>query len=320
MDQKKQDAAREAQETSSGEGHALPYDAVGEDANAGEPLCGGAPNEAPAAVKAGGGSGKKKTRLPVIWLIALIVCIAVFLFCAYQLASILLSYGQASGEYNELRLARIPAATPSLAPGQSADPNVPEPLSLPDWASLTAINSHIAGWIYLPGTQIDYPIAYSTDNEYYLTHTFKNTYNTGGCIYVDSSCKTDFTSKNTTLHGHNMKNGAMFHDILQYQKPEFYEAHPYFYLFTPADTYRVEVFSSYVTDAYDTYTAPEFTEKLFDSFLKKRIGMSFSHIRQDVSTLDRIITLSTCTYEYDDARYVVHGRLQRIDPVTREPK
>lgn len=259
--------------------------------------------------------GKRK-----LLLILMIVCIAVAAFSAYQLISIFTEYDSAEREYADLRPTASATAPSTVAPFPSAGQSAPaEPLLnlvVPDFAALAQLNDDVAGWIYSPGTVIDYPVVHSGEHDYYLVHTFRKAYNSSGCIFMDKQTEPDFSSRNTTLYGHNMNNGSMFHSLVEYKKAEYWKAHPYMYLFTPDGTYRVDLFSMYVTDAYDTYTTSDFTQEQWNSFVQKRAKRSLVDTGIMPDADDRILTFSTCTYDYDDARFVVHGVLVPIDPVT----
>ena len=97
-----------------------------------------------------------------------------------------------------------------------------------DWASLYAENKDIYAWIYIPGTQVDYPVLQSTsDDTYYLNHNIDGSYGKPGCIYTEKINSKDFTNYNTVLYGHNMKNGEMFGCLHDYEDKTFFDENPY---------------------------------------------------------------------------------------------
>lgn len=74
-----------------------------------------------------------------------------------------------------------------------------------DFNSLASLNSDIVGWLYIEGTNINYPIVQGMNNSYYLKHLFDGKYNSSGCIFLDANSESDFTEKNSVVYGHNMK-------------------------------------------------------------------------------------------------------------------
>ena len=111
-----------------------------------------------------------------------------------------------------------------------------------------------------------------------------------------------------------MKNGSMFKSIVGYRKQEYYDAHPVIYFLTPEHDYKIELFAGYTTPAdSDTYTFMFSDRDSFMSYISECVSQSDFSSEVEVTENDRIMTLSTCTYEYSDARYVVQGRLTEIE-------
>ncbi len=97
----------------------------------------------------------------------------------------------------------------------------------------------------------------------------------------------------------------MFAKLLNYRTQEYYEAHPVMYLNTPGHNYRVDIFSAYITpDTSDTYTCLFADRDSYQEDLEKMAGQSVIQTDITPDTNHRIVTLSTCTYEYEDARFI----------------
>ena len=107
------------------------------------------------------------------------------------------------------------------------------------------------------------------------------------------------------IYGHHMKNGTMFTGIDKYKKQEFFDEHPVALLITPDKNYKVEFFAGYVAAPQDDAWVVGFTAAEFEIWLRNAVNRSCfaGEITPDIS--DRILTLSTCSYEFDDARFVL---------------
>lgn len=199
-------------------------------------------------------------------------------------------------------------ATPVL----SLEESITVPITI-DFDKLREINSDVVGWIYCEGTVINYPVVQGTDNQYYVYHLFNKKQNNSGAIFMDYRCSLDYAD-NTILYGHHMKNGSMFASIVRYRSQSYYDNHPVMFFITPDKNYLVELFSSYVTKSKSqSFNISFSTDKEFDDFISSTIKKSNFVSNIDVTSESQIITLSTCTYDYDNARYVVHGKLKEID-------
>jgi len=179
-----------------------------------------------------------------------------------------------------------------------------------NFTALKADNADAFAWIYSPNTVISYPVVHGSDNEYYLTHLFDGTSNILGTIFVDCRNSANFADQNTLIYGHNMKNGSMFASLHSYTSQSYYDQHPYFYLDTQDATYRVEIFSAYLTTTTDACFCTNFGgDETYRQFLAGAKANSAVSTSVDVSAQDRIVTLVTCHSSNDDARFVVMGKL-----------
>lgn len=170
-----------------------------------------------------------------------------------------------------------------------------------DWSSLYAENKDIYAWIYIPGTQVDYPVLQSaSDDTYYLNHNIDGSYGKPGCIYTEKINSKDFTNYNTVLYGHNMKNGEMFGCLHDYEDRTFFDENPYVYVYTEEKTYVYEIFAAYTaTNAHilntnDFSTQEGFADYLDNVVYNKALTGNFRNDTR-VTSDNRIITLSTCT-------------------------
>lgn len=200
-------------------------------------------------------------------------------------------------------------------------------------------NNHTIGWLYIDGTTIDdvvVKVDYSDyKNEHYLRLNAYGEYDNDGCYFADWRCKSggrEALSKNTVIYGHNLgraenalltdyenhANGPKFAQLLKYQDPEFAKSHPYIYYSTIEEDMVWQVFAVFYTDISFDYINPAPTDAAYTSLLKKAQDLSFYDYDVEVTSNDKILTLSTCTYRLadntklhypNDYRYVVMAKL-----------
>lgn len=166
----------------------------------------------------------------------------------------------------------------------------------------------IIGYIYSPGTPISYPIAYDGNNEYYLHHDLYGNYSEYGTIFLDARVPSDFSGHNNVLYGHHMSDGSMFASISNYKQQWYYDAHPYFFLYTNAGKHRVDLFAGIVVPG----THEVFSTSLSADQLQRFINNSTFYSGKGVPS-GQIVTLCTCSYEAANYRYVVLGELVKLE-------
>ena len=168
----------------------------------------------------------------------------------------------------------------------------------------------IVGWIKLDGTAIDYPIMHWTDNDYFLGRLPDGTVHRSGSIFLDYRNSPDLLDKSILLYGHASRTQEMFGSLRNFRGQEFYEAHPIVYIYTPTMDYELVLIAGYLVDS-GTETPPmSFRD---DEAFLKHIGdikrRSFFKSGVDVGPDDRIVSLCTCAYDFDNARLIIVGKL-----------
>ena len=179
-----------------------------------------------------------------------------------------------------------------------------------DFKALQAKYPDVVGWLYCANTGLNYPIVQTAEEggEYYLYRDIDGSSNKNGTVFLDWQCSSNFTSQNNLVYGHNMKTGRMFAPIVKYRDQSFYDAHPYMYLYTPNQLYKVNLFAGMVTPHDSTV----YSYSLSTDYIKECIANST--FKSSVGTpTGNILTLSTCAYDFDNARYVVMGEMVPID-------
>lgn len=178
-----------------------------------------------------------------------------------------------------------------------------------DFDVLAKTNEDIIGWLYSEDTPINLPVVQSADNSYYLRRMIDGTWNSSGTLFADCRNSGDFSDNNTVIYGHNMKNKKMFGTLPNYKKQAYFDEHPVMWLLTPSGDYKVELVAGYVTSASsDVYDFDPSEEEMFATVQQAMERSSFASDVQ-IAQGDHFLTLSTCSYEYDNARYVLIGRL-----------
>lgn len=211
---------------------------------------------------------------------------------------------------------------------EQIESEVPE--ILPDYMALYAENKDIVGWVKIPDTQIDYPVMHTSDNDYYLTHSFKNEYSKGGAIFADyrNTFTATETSDNVILYGHNIWSGEYFAMLSRYYDTHetdpitYYQNHPTMTFDTIYEKSEYKIFACVLFNTEEAngevypYTAKrEFASKTeFNSFILDIMDRSVLWTDVDLNYGDQILTLSTCYWPYGediDTRCVVFARKVR---------
>lgn len=255
-----------------------------------------------------------KKKLALYLLAAAFLCI--ILFSAWQLFGIYFEYHQGESTYDDLTQYAVtptPTVTPELPPEATTPPDSTAWPQV-DFDALKAINDDVVAWIYLDGTQVNYPVVLGPDNEYYLNRLYNGKGNGAGSIFMDFRNNSKFTDRNSILYGHRMNNGTMFADISKYSNREFFDSHPYVLIVTPDAKYKAEVFSAYVANTtYNSWNTVFDGDDIYLNWLESIRSRSYFERNVEFTPESRVLTLSTCTYEFEDARFVVHAVLHAVE-------
>ena len=208
----------------------------------------------------------------------------------------------------------LPAATPTptVIPETQlpAEPTLPR--ILPQFDELLAINPDVVGWISIPGTAVDYPVLQTEDNVYYLDHDIYGETSRAGTLFMDYRMLLDGTDRHQIIYGHHTRDGSMFTSLMDYKDESFFNANRLIYLDQLFEKQTWEIFSAYVTSTDFYYIETRFSgDEDWLAFMEMVQDRSKFNTEVTLSADDQMLTLSTCTYEFDDARFVVHARLVR---------
>jgi len=200
---------------------------------------------------------------------------------------------------------RQAAAVTAIAVEEPQTEPQPAPQPLPyaplSWdreglAALAAINSNFIGWLYIPRTQLSYPVVLACDNDYYLNHSFRGNISAAGTIFMDYRSAAGFASDFTILYGHNMLDGSMFATLVNYLNTAFLQEHPEVWVTTLEGELLVyRVLKARVTDAWDGVYA-----------LEGLTAEALSNLGIAEDALGRVLLLSTCLGWNADARLLIY--------------
>ena len=165
------------------------------------------------------------------------------------------------------------------------------------------------GWLYIPDTVINYPVMQSDDNFYYLEHAYDGSPLKAGSVYLDCRCEGRFQNPINIVYAHNMKNGSMFAQITRFKNDSFFESHKYGWLATPEAVYRIDFFSLAVADWHDDLykgdtSISEWIPHIYD---KSAVSREMTYTADD-----RFVSFSTCSYEFENARNILTGKLVEV--------
>ena len=183
-----------------------------------------------------------------------------------------------------------------------------------DLKKLKEKNTDTVGWLNVNNTNINYPFVKSSDNDYYLHHSFDKSYNNAGWVFLDYRNNKNLTDKNNIIYGHHRVNNTMFTSLLNTLNQSWYTNKDNHIirislenensLWQIISVYKIPVESYYITTKFND-------DNEFITFLNTIIKRSIYNFNYNVNKDDIILTLSTC---YDDnTRVVVHAKLIKIE-------
>lgn len=200
-----------------------------------------------------------------------------------------------------------PAATPTPQP--TATPAVPNP-----YKDSYLANSDMAAWLQIPGTNVDYPVMWTPrDENYYLYRDFDGNENQNGCLILDTDSSLEPLTTNLIIHGHNMRSGAMFGTLTDYEDEDYFESHRQLVLHTEECQRNYEIIAVFRSQVYrksdDVFKFYKFfqadTEEEFNDFYQNIKELSIYDTGVTAEFGDHFLTLSTCVYHVDRGRFVV---------------
>ena len=276
-----------------------------------------APKHAKApSVGASGSSDDSRKKRPQI--AALIVLLVVLVCAAIAGGAYLVWQNTQIAKSAEEAAATSEPEVPTTSQ-DAADPRVENPI---DFASLRLENPDIYAWIYIPGTDVNYPVVqHPTDDTFYLKHNKDGEWSEEGAIYTQLANRTDFSDPVTVIYGHNLMQGTMFTTLHRFENKDFFDSHEDMYVYTDGHILTYRVIAAYQYDNRHilnsfNFSDPTVVQQYFDSILSPDSLVENVREGTTLTSSDKIVQLSTCTGDSNHIvrRYLVTGVLVSDQP------
>ncbi len=175
-------------------------------------------------------------------------------------------------------------------------------------------NPDIKAWIKIEGTQIHYPILQSEDNEYYLTHNYKKEKSSYGSIYLKNTVNIENQNANLILYGHNMKDGEMFQNLLNYKEKSYWEEHKNVTFVMENEVRKYEIIAVFPSRIfyqneknvfrYYNYTSLD-TQEIYQEYIENINAIKLYDTGITAQYPEPLLTMITCEYSQENGRMVV---------------
>ncbi len=269
-------------------------------------------------------SGKKiRMKKKTISLLILFIAIPVLIFSGYEIVTYFIDSSRTKAQIkdyetdanigkNENQEEIIPSDDGEDSPYSNY---IKMDLMDVDFTELKNKNSDVAGWLTVGGTNINYPVVQTTDNDFYLTHAFDKSSNRAGWVFMDYRNDKNSYGKNTIIYAHNMKDKTMFGSLKTLLTKDWYNVEDNRIIKMSSEKYNTlwQIFSVYTIPTTNDYiwTDENFSsEAQFQEFLDKIKGRSYTDFKTSVNSNDKVLTLSTC--HGSEKKLVVHAKLIKI--------
>lgn len=267
----------------------------------------------------------EKNGKKIIWFICFLACLIVVIIGCIVLLIQEIQKRQANAAFEDLKeqanavvseSEERPAATETAQETDQRLNGIEIPQKQLDWDALHEECEDIYAWIYVPDTDVDYPVLqHPTDDSYYLNYNMDGSKGFPGCIYTEKITSKDFSDVHTVIYGHNLKTGLMFTTLHNFEDEELFSEDHYIYIYTEDYVYVYEIFAAYEYsnlhlllnfDFDNEYVYQDFLDSIYEA--NGRVANVKEEIA--VTTEDQIVTLSTCTKDSNESlRYLVTGVL-----------
>lgn len=180
-------------------------------------------------------------------------------------------------------------------------------------------NSDFKGWISLKGANVDNPIYQTDNNNYYLNHNQNRQKSVYGALYFDSAnvITEQKVDRNLIIYGHEMKNGSMFGSLKKLKNLSFYKENSLVELTLNDVKSYYRIYAVFVLNAkkeddnnyiYNIYRQDFINKNDFENWVNEAHRRSIIDTNITVDGDDDILTLVTCSGDFENARLVVMAK------------
>lgn len=232
----------------------------------------------------------RRRRRQILPILLIVIGVGLIIAAAGIFVMAEIGYKEATDTYSTIGKQYAPTVT------DAAGDDVPNP----DFDELAAVNPEVVGWIYVPGTTINYPVVQTDNNKKYLNTLFNGKANVSGSIFMDcDDAAPGMVDQQTTLYGHHMNNGGMFNPIADTANQDSFDAIKNVYYITKDATYRFTPLLTRVVDGSSTEPrTPNFDDATaFTSYLQdmlKHADAKASDASDRIASAQQVLTLITC--------------------------
>ncbi len=269
----------------------------------------------------------------IVCFIVLVASLAILAWYFVQQAKIKSDIEEQRNQHTTVSTTEATTVPQTETETTTAETEPPPLVIMENMESFVEQNSHTAGWITIPNTEVDNVVLQTDNNDLYLDKDFYGNYNIAGQLYIDFRCvANDYNnnqSDNIIIYGHNQADGTMFGTLKKYKIKKDYTKNFDFYLENPTFTFsnlyedytykiigmfviEVEPYQTKDGEIWDYHNYVNFTKKKpFETFKENILARTAVNTGVDFNEDDKYITLSTCSNEFEPSRFVVIGRRVR---------
>lgn len=274
--------------------------------------------------------GKKKKKSPWWYKVGILVFGAVFCVSAFMAGRDYLEAKKEADAFDSLSKLAAEYAADEVPENLASAGETMDPEKAAEWtellkeaagyAALKNENSDYVGWLKIPGTRIDYPVAdREGDPEYYLHRAFNGSKSFGGTPFLGEASSAD--TKCLIIYGHNMKNGSMFGTLDYYKKADYWKEHPLIRFYVDGEPRTYEIFAAVETKVLyedeDGFRYYRYDGDISEEEYGELVTWLRGHSDYDTGIVpeyeEQILMLSTCSYHTKDGRFVVAARRVAIE-------
>ncbi len=229
----------------------------------------------------------------------------ILLFCLYAIYDALMVY----------REAEVPVEVRRFTSKTENDKT-----SEVDFTALKNINDEIIAWIQIDDTDVDFPVTYTDNNNFYLSHSYTKDYSLAGSIFLDARNAADFSDDYSVIYGHNMNGEMMFGSLFNFADTDYFNSHQNGRLLTPDAKHELKVIAALKTDRADgkIYSIQTLRKEHNAQILDYLKQFAIQTRIDDTDYQKQIVALSTC-YDKDGGRMVIfatYGELPVTEPTS----